>query len=154
MIPSDPKGLPDHKGPPDPKVPPVKVSHVETARTHWRDGLPDWVLVMAEHCDQIGQPAVAQRIGMSTSVVSDTLRSKYKGRLDRVQERVKGALMGETVSCPVLGDDLPRDRCLHLQGRPFAATNPERVQLYRTCPACPHFRGVRKAAASVPASQE
>ena len=135
-------------------APSVKTTHLETARSAWNGQPLDWVVVLAEHCDLIGQPSVAQRIGMSTSVVSDTLRNKYKGRLDRVQERVKGALMGKTVACPVLGDDLPRDRCLHLQGRPFAATNPERVQLFRTCPTCPHYRGARKAAATSSTPEE
>ncbi len=124
-----------------------KTSHTATALSHWGDHPPEWVLVLAENCDRISQPVAAQRIGMTTSVISDTLRNKYKGRVDRVRERVMGAFMGKTVDCPVLGDDLARDTCLEKQKLPFAATNPERVRLFRMCPTCPHFRG-RKATPS------
>lgn len=125
-----------------------KALQVDIAKAAWADEPPDWVKVLAETCDLLGQQTTAQRIGMSGSVVNETLRNKYKGRLDRVEGRVRGALMGKTVSCPVLGDDLARDRCLKLQRRPFAATNPERVQLFRTCPTCPHYRGQNKAASA------
>lgn len=125
-----------------------KQSQVVVATAAWRNAPEDWVLVLAEQCDQMGQPAVATRIGMSASVVNETIRNKYKGRLDRVRERVMGAFMGKTVSCPVLGDDLARDTCLLKQALPFAATNPERVQLFRTCPSCPNYRGQKKAAPS------
>lgn len=126
---------------------PSKVSQLDIARGAWGE-LPDWIEALAESCDRVGQPATAARIGMSVSVVNETLRKKYKGRIDRVADRVKGALLGATVHCPVYGDDLPRDRCLDLQGRPFAATNPDRVLLHRTCPTCPNYRGQRKAAPS------
>ncbi|MBX9944933.1 MAG: transcriptional regulator [Reyranella sp.] len=129
-------------------TPDLKKLQIDVARAAWSADLPDWVQVLAETCDTLGQQAAAQRIGMSGSVVNETLRNKYKGRLDRVAERVKGALMGKTVTCPVLGDDLPRNRCIELQGRPFAATNPERVQLFRTCPTCSNWRGHKAAPAS------
>jgi hypothetical protein len=126
-------------------TPVQKLSHAAAATAAWGEPAPDWVTVLAELCDREGQATAARRLDVSTSVVSETLRHTYKGRYDNVRERVKGALMGKTVNCPVLGDDLPRDRCIELQGRPFAATNPERVQLFRTCPTCPNYRG-RKAA--------
>lgn len=125
-----------------------KMSFSEAARIAWDKAPPDWIVVLAEACDRSGQSATALQIGMSVSVVNETLRNKYKGRRENVRDRVMGALMGITVDCPVLGDDLPRDRCLDLQGRPFAATNPERVQLFRRCPSCPNYRGQRKAAPS------
>lgn len=120
---------------------PERKLQVDVARAAWGEGMPDWVLALAEACDLLEQRGAAQRIGMSGSVVNETLRNKYKGRLDRVEERVRGALMGKTVDCPVLGADLPRNRCLELQARKFAATNPDRVLLHRTCPTCPNFRG-------------
>lgn len=123
-------------------------THVEIATDAWDRPLDDWVKVLAEQCDHMGVRTTAERIGVSPSVVTETLRNKYKGRLDRVRDRVLGAFLGATVSCPVLGDDLARDVCLEKQKLPFAATNPERVQLFRTCPSCPNYRGQKKAAPS------
>lgn len=120
-------------------------NQVAIATAAWGLDLPEWVQVLAEHCDRDGQRVTAARIGMSASVVTETLSRKYKGRVDRVAERVKGALMGATVDCPVLGE-LARDTCMAKQQLPFAATNPERVQLWRACPKCPNYRRAPKAA--------
>lgn len=122
-----------------------KPSPAAIAAAAWGEGAPEWVSVLAAECARIGQPAVAQRVGMSVSVINEVLRCKYKGRTDRVGERVKGALMGKTVDCPVLGE-LARDACISKQDLPFAATNPERVRLFRMCPKCPNYRGAKKAA--------
>lgn len=98
---------------------------------------PAWISVMRETAARIGQPKTAERIGYSTTVVNQVLKGKYKGDLNRVEERVKGALMGALVICPVLGE-LARDRCLDHQRAPFAATNPSRVQLWHACKRCPN----------------
>ena len=106
----------------------------------WGDDAPDWIVVLADECDRASMRAVAMRIGYGPSVVTESLRRKYAGRLDRVEAAVRGAFMGATVDCPVLGE-LPRDRCLVIQKRPFGSTNPHRVMLAKACPACPHCRG-------------
>ena len=98
---------------------------------------PDWMDVLRARCAQTSQARVAQEIGMSPTTVSQVLSGKYLGALDRVRARVEGALMRRTVGCPVLGE-LPRNECLDHQGRPFAATNPQRVMLWRACRACAH----------------
>lgn len=115
----------------------------ETAHAAWGGSPPDWIVVLADECDRQTIRVVAKRIGMSATTVHEALRKNYKGRLDNVAEKVRGAFMGKTVQCPVLGDELARDRCLEIQGRPFAATNPDRVRFHRTCPTCPNFRGAR-----------
>lgn len=126
----------------------TKAKHADAAHKAWGETPPEWIVVLADQCDRSNQSTAAQRLGVSQSVVAETIRKTYKGSLARVEERVRGAFMGKTVDCPVLGDDLARDRCLDLQGRPLAITNPERVQLFRTCPTCPHYRGQKKAALS------
>jgi len=50
---------------------------------------------------------------------------------------VRGTLMNQTVSCPVLGE-ITRRRCIDEQGRRFAATNELRIELRRACPRCPN----------------
>lgn len=119
-------------------------ANVLKARTAWGDDLPDWVLMFAERCDETSVRSTAQRIGYSPSVGSQILSKSYAGRLDKVEAAVRGAFMGTTVPCPVLGD-LAVDKCLYHQARAFAPTNPTRVRLSRTCPTCPHFKKSKPA---------
>ncbi len=98
---------------------------------------PQWVAALRDACLGMSQREVAALIGYSESVISQVLKSKYRGDLRRVQAAVEGGLMGATVDCPVVGV-IPRQRCIEHQRRPFAATNPTRVQLYRACRTCPH----------------
>jgi len=100
----------------------------------------DWMTELKNACSAMSQRRVAELIGYSPAVVSQVLKGTYKGDLSSVEEAVKGALMGLTVECPIIGE-LPRHRCIEHQRRAanFAATNPMRVQLYRMCRSgCPH----------------
>lgn len=98
---------------------------------------PQWLAVLAAECKKTSQLEVAKALGYSASVINQVLNDKYQGDLYKLQEIVEGAFMGKTVDCPVIGS-MPRHRCIEMQGRPFAATNPLRVQLFHTCPTCPH----------------
>lgn len=100
---------------------------------------PVWIESLRIACESSSQAAVAARIGMSPAVVNQVLKGSYKGNLNNVQSRVEGALMGATVDCPVIGE-LPLNRCIENQSRPFAATNPLRVTLHRACKTCPNNR--------------
>lgn len=113
--------------------------NLDRARAAWapKGKLPAWVAALAEACDRGSQGKVADRLGISAAVVNQVLSDSYKGRLDRVETRVRGELMKETVSCPVLGPISTRD-CLDHQARKFSATNPLRVKLAQTCPTCPN----------------
>lgn len=97
-----------------------------------------WIEILREATDKLGQVEVAKRIGYNRSVVSQVLNGKYPGDIDKVRERVEGALMGRTVDCPVLGD-ITIDVCIDHQSRKLSVTNPMRVQMYRACrDNCPH----------------
>lgn len=104
---------------------------------------PEWVVELARACDAPGasQASVAKRIGYSPSAVSTVLRNGYAGDLARVEQAVRGALMAETVQCPIVGE-IGRDVCLGHQkrARKFVPTSSMRVHLYRTCPTCPNSR--------------
>ncbi|QDY99086.1 transcriptional regulator [Nitratireductor mangrovi] len=125
---------------------PDRISMVDKAVTAWGEP-PDWVRELADLADREGQRAAAGRIGYSASTVSMVIANRYGGGdLARVEEKVRGALMGVVVDCPVLGA-IGRDVCLDWQKKPFAATSSRRLQMYRACRAgCPHARiknGVR-----------
>ena len=100
--------------------------------------MSNWLSVLADQCRMTSQSRVASRLGVSAAMVNQALQGKYQGDVDRLRERVVGAYMGVLVNCPVLGN-LGRDECISHQERPFAATNPIRVQLFRACRnGCPY----------------
>ncbi len=101
--------------------------------------MSDWIETLRAECERTSQSRAASLIGYSPAVINQVLRGSYKGDLRRVEQAVKGALMGAVVDCPVVGD-MPRNRCIDYQRRAgsFAATNPMRVQLSQTCPGCRH----------------
>lgn len=86
------------------------------------------------------QVAVAKVLGVSSSTVSQALKSHYVGDVDALGQRIRGALMNELVSCPVMGA-LSAKHCLDYQTRPLVFTNPLRVRLYRACKTCPNRQG-------------
>lgn len=116
-----------------------KAENVEKALAAWGD-LPDWVLALAEACDAETQTAAGRRIDYSGSAVSQILSNTYRGDMPRVEIAVRGALMAETVSCPLLGD-IARNVCLNWQRRPFSTASANAVRMYQACrSSCPHSR--------------
>lgn len=106
----------------------------------WGAEAPEWIQVLASECARSSQATVGQRIGYSASTVNQVLKRTYQGNLRNVRAKVEGAFMGRTVECPVLGR-LNQDACIDHQARPFAATNSQRVRLYRACRSgCPHSK--------------
>lgn len=118
----------------------TKTDFRSKARAAWGDDLPDWVAELADVATETSQVMAAKRIGYSPAVLSHVFAKTYSGDIARVEARVRGALMHETVECPVLGD-IGRHRCLDEQKVPFGPTSSIRVKLYRACRAgCPHSR--------------
>lgn len=112
---------------------------IEKATAAWVEA-PDWIGELASIADQVGQKKAAEMIGYTAGLVSAVLNNKYAGDMQGVEERVRGALMGLTVECPVLGD-IGRDRCLQEQKEPFRATSAFRAQIYHACRNnCPNAR--------------
>ena len=115
---------------------------IDRARAAWGDALPDWVAELAGACDASSQSRVARRIGYSASVISQVLTRTYRGSLATVEQKVRGALMRETIECPVMGE-LSRDRCIdnqRLAARGVIATSSMRSRLYHACRRCHHSR--------------
>lgn len=110
------------------------------ARESWDGVPPDWVVALAAEAARRSGAAAARRIGYSPTVVSTVLRRSYPGDLAKVEQAVRGALMGETVGCPVLGE-IGRDQCLREQDMPNVPTSSVRARVYRACrDGCPHSR--------------
>lgn len=118
---------------------PAGATFSEKAALAWGEPVPDWVGELARLADVEGLAGAGKRVGYSPSAISVVLSGKYKGDVDRVAEMVRGALMAETVDCPVLGE-IGRDRCLTEQKEPFRATSRHRAQLFHACKTCPNAR--------------
>ncbi|QFT70717.1 hypothetical protein FIU93_28290 [Labrenzia sp. THAF35] len=117
-----------------------KLSMQQKAANAWADGVPDWVAELAIMAECEGLNACASRLGYSPAVISQTISNKYRGDLSKLEDKVRGALMGVTVDCPVLGK-IGRHICLDWQAKPRAVTNSTRSKLYRACRnRCPHSR--------------
>jgi hypothetical protein len=112
-----------------------KLDAVAKARRCWGEAIPGEIIALAEACKAHTSRAIARRLGYSDAVISHVLANKYPGDMAKVAATIRGALMGETVLCPIL-DEIGRDRCLSEQSKPFAATNSTRARLFHACKTC------------------
>jgi hypothetical protein len=118
----------------------TKTDFVAKARAAYGDTLPDWVEELAIEASNTSAVTAAKKIGYSGSLLSHVFSNTYTGDIARVEAKVRGALMGATVICPILGE-IGRDRCLDEQKMPRSATSSLRSKLYRACRSgCPHSR--------------
>jgi hypothetical protein len=100
----------------------------------------NWLERLREAVAESSGNQVARRLGVSPATISLLVNEKYKGDMTAMEERVRGALIGETVDCPVLGE-IGRDACLTWQRAKFIASNPTRIKLYRACRGgCPNSK--------------
>lgn len=120
----------------------TKVDFLAIACASWGNTLPDWIAELARFASSTSGATAAKRIGYSQAVISHVVRASYAGDMRRVEDKVRGALMGMKVTCPVVGE-IGRDRCLDEQKKPRSATSSIRSKLWRNChgqgaPLCPH----------------
>ena len=110
---------------------------------HGQDCEP-WIKALAEECDKLGvvRP-VAARIGYSHSAVSAVINGSYPGNRAKIQTAVTSCLMGNEVTCPVMGK-IASEKCLKIQRRTtLMSSDPTAVKLWRACRSgCP-FSGVK-----------
>lgn len=111
---------------------------VVTARECWGEDAPEWIMHLAAECGRSSRNKVAQRLEVSLTMISNTLRNKYPGNLDRLRALFEGVYLSAVVMCPAKGEIASnvcqtwRDR-----SRQFSSVNSERVQMYRACNKCP-----------------
>ncbi|CAA0097765.1 Uncharacterised protein [BD1-7 clade bacterium] len=99
---------------------------------------PRWLNVLADKCKEHGQRKVAETLGISKTQISQAINNKYPGDMAKLETRVRGAYLGHTVGCPILGE-LETNKCLQYQKQTLNHVNPMRVQLFRACNGkCPH----------------
>lgn len=96
---------------------------------------PDRMELLRVKCAELTQAEVARRLEYSASAINQALRGNYQGDLTNLLTRVEEVFGQSTVNCPILGE-ITLGKCAENRKRPFAATNPTRVALFRTCPKC------------------
>lgn len=116
------------------------MSALDKATESFGADLPDWIEALAKECDRTSQNKAAHRLGYSAGAISSVLRGAYRADTRGIEETVRGALMTETVACPVLGD-IGKDRCRRWRkaARIFRNGNAQDVTMYRACHRCPIF---------------
>ncbi len=108
--------------------------------TAWNNAAPDWIEELAALTDRYALKAAGQKIGYSSTAVSNVLNNKYKGDLTAVEDAVRGALMGLNVNCPAQGE-ISKNVCLDWQKKPRGNSDSTSVRVYRACRAgCHHSR--------------
>ena len=116
----------------------AKLNNIDKARSAWNGEIPDWIVILAEACDRESQSAIARKVGYSASAISQVLSNSYQnGDIARVEQAARGALMAETVDCPVMGE-IAHNTCIQWQRKPFATTNSHRIRMHQACRSgCP-----------------
>lgn len=120
-------------------APRTRVTAMERASAAWGEAMPAEIQALAEACMRSTARDVANRLGYSDAVVSHMLSRRYPGDVQAVLIRIRGALLGQQVDCPVLGP-IGKDQCLQEQAKPFSSSNPARARLFRACRDCPSNR--------------
>lgn len=117
------------------------IDNVARAKDAWGDELPNWVLKMAEDCNRTSQSKVGRRLGVSASLVSQTISRKYPGDMTRIRELAQGEYERATVPCPVLGEIAPL-ACRRWQAKAerLRTGNNQNARMFRACRICPHCK--------------
>jgi hypothetical protein len=97
----------------------------------------DALAALIELKNKFSQADIGRRLGVSGASLSNALGGKYIGNVDKLAERIRGELLNQTVPCPILGTVTTRV-CQDERAKPFAATSPLRVLLWRSCKTCLH----------------
>lgn len=113
------------------------------AKVHdaWSGDPPDWVVALAIECDRTSQGRTAKRLNYSAGVVNNVLSNSYAASTAKIEETVRGVLMREVYSCPVLGE-IPKQDCRQWRdkARNFNNANTQAVTMFRACSKCARFK--------------
>jgi hypothetical protein len=96
---------------------------------------PDRLELLRQKCQETSQAEVARRLEYSPSAINQALKGSYQGDLTNLLTKVEEVFGQSTVNCPVVGE-ITLGKCAEHRKRPFAATNPIRVELFRRCQNC------------------
>jgi len=128
-----------------------KPDYEARARESYGEALPEWVAELAKLANRTTAAAAGRKVGIGASTVTQLINGSYGAKdWSAIETRVRGVLMKETVTCPIL-DEISKDHCLDEQNKPFTGTSAVRTALYNECRSgrCPHSRLKVEASADV-----
>lgn len=98
---------------------------------------PEWVVGLAEACDQSSQNKIAIRLKRSSAALSQVLANKYPGDLKAFQRDVEDLLKDQKINCPALFDKkISLIDCRARQAQKISASNPLQIKQWRICKNC------------------
>ncbi|MEM1077428.1 MAG: hypothetical protein AAGI09_02775 [Pseudomonadota bacterium] len=109
----------------------------------WGASVPDWIEALVNACDEAhSQRLVAERIGVSVTMVSQAISNTYASPLDSLESRVRDIYLSDQVDCPGQGT-ISSETCLNWRDTAVSdlPLNPLRARMRRACFACPIFKG-------------
>lgn len=115
-----------------------KPDHLATVRAAWGDSAPDWIMILANACNEESTARIAAKISYSKAAVSRALHANYSDS-PKMARAVVMALGGGRVSCPLLGI-IPAADCQTNQQTNLNTSSRQGVRLYAACAACPENR--------------
>lgn len=119
------------------------MSRREIAEEFWGTPLPDWIDALVAACDapRSSQNKVAARLGLSAPTISQTIRKRYAGDIERIRDRICAVYLSDQVTCPALGV-ISGETCLIWRDRAaeLVSAAPLTVQMFRACRDCPRYR--------------
>lgn len=99
-----------------------------------------WLDVLRTEVKKTSLQKVADKTGLSRTLISQTCNDKYPGDLARVRQVVESVFMGAKVQCPILGE-IPQHLCMAHQKKQAGelGDNPMAIKLYKACRSgCPY----------------
>ncbi|GCL64333.1 helix-turn-helix domain-containing protein [Pseudaquabacterium pictum] len=126
----------------------------------------NWIGALRAECARTTQAAAARRIGVGDTTVSQVLSGNYAASTQRIERRVRGALMGAQCTCPVMGE-VSTKVCQDVQERRpgkggTGIGNPQHATAWYACRGqgrftaagpCPHFNAGGRQATTTPAQE-
>lgn len=87
-------------------------------------------------CDELGKAEVSRRTGYSPPTISQLYNDNYNADPAAILRKVEEVFASDkSVNCPMQGPITP-GKCAEYRNRPYAATNPQRVRMFRACRDC------------------
>jgi len=108
--------------------------------------MPDWIRLLATHCDQANQRSVADRLGKSSGYVSRLINRSYAGSYAEAENQVRSIFGSDRVLCPIVGQPIALKTCIRSRRREGVATNMLHRHFAARCPSCAHNTDKREGA--------
>lgn len=119
------------------------MTNIERAAKAWGPDMPNYVRLLAEAADKLGQRGAGALIDRSSSNVSRILNAKYNAAYDEVEKLVLAAMGADKVHCPVFGS-IPFSSCIRNRRRKAVPVNFLQRQFAEACPTCLHNNDVEQ----------